>query len=244
VSRFSASWHLQVQEADVTQSFPRIALLAAALTAVVAAEAGAQDLQRRSRSLVPATFPRWDASGSIGFLTARTSDTRTSWGEWDQKADYRFDLGRYWSTHLKTDVAVATSNPWDDYESEVVSIPGVPRAYAYNTIDRQLHSVAPAVTWQFRENTFMHPYVSGGVKVNVLSEHRYRNADSYRFNGINDPVPDLDERRTVVMARPFVAGGFKSYISRSVFTRTEGRVAFAEDGVRQVSLVIGVGIDF
>jgi hypothetical protein len=228
----------------VTQSVPRIAVLAAALVAAMAAPSGAQDAPTRSRSLAPTTFPRWDASGSIGFLAVKTSDTRTSWGDWEQKADYRFDLGRYWTTHLKTDVAVTTSNPWDDYESEVVPILGVPRGYAYNTVDRQLHHIAPAVTWQFRQNTFMHPYVSGGVKVGILNEHRYRNADTYRFNGINYPVPDLDERRTTVFARPFVAGGFKSYISRSVFTRTEGRVAFAQDGVRQVSLIVGVGVDF
>ena len=226
----------------MTQTFPRIVVLAAVVVASVAAQADAQDT--RSRSLVPTTFPRWDASGSIGFLTVKTSDTRTSWGDWEQKFDYRFDLGRYWTTHLKTDVAVTTSNAWDDYESEVVPIPGVPRGYAYNTVDRQLHHIAPAVTWQFGENSFMHPYVSGGVKVGILTEHRYRNADSYRFNGSSYPVPDLDERRTTVFARPFVAGGFKSYISRSVFTRSEGRVAFAQDGVRQVSLIVGVGVDF
>jgi len=228
----------------VTQSFRRIIVLAAAILAAAGAQAGAQDIAARSRSLVPATFPRWDASGSIGFLAVTTSDTRTSWGDWEQKADYRFDLGRYWTTHFKTDVAVTTSNPWNDYESEVVTIAGVPRAYAYNTIDRHLHTVAPAVTWQFRENTFMHPYVSGGVKINVLNEHRYRNDDTYRFSGVSSPVPDLDERRTVVFARPFVAGGFKSYISRSIFTRTEARVAFAQDGVRQVSVIVGVGGDF
>jgi hypothetical protein len=228
----------------VRQSFPGITVLAATLVAAAAVQAGAQDAPGPSRSLIPATFPRWDASGSIGFLAVKTSDTRTSWGDWQQKADYRVDVGRYWTTHLKTDVAVTTSNPWDDYESEAVAIPGIPPAYAYNTVDRHLHHIAPAVTWQFRQNSFMHPYVSGGVKVGILSEHRYRNDDTYRFGGISHPVPDLDERRTSVFARPFVAGGFKSYISRSVFTRSEGRVAFARDGVRQVSLIVGVGMDF
>ena len=228
----------------MTHSLHRTIVLAAAILAAAGGQAGAQDIAVRSRSLVPATFPRWDASGSIGFLAVTTSDTRRSWAGWEQKADYRFDLGRYWTTHVKTDVAVTTSNPWNDYESDVVTIAGVPRAYAYNTIDRHLHAVAPAVTWQFRENTFMHPYVSSGVKINVLNEHRYRNDDTYRFGGVSSPVPDLDERRTVVFARPFVAGCFKSYISRSIFTRTEARVAFARDGVRQVSIIAGVGGDF
>jgi hypothetical protein len=221
----------------------RIAAVAV-LLAVRAMPASAQDVQIRSHSLVPATFPRWDAGGSIGLLSVTTSESRKSWNGWDQNAEYRFDLGRYWTTHLKTDVAVTTNNMWSDWRSERLPVPGVPTAYAYTQIDRQWFGVAPAVTWQFRENTFMHPYVSGGVKVSVLEEHSFRDATTQRSGAISYPVPGLDERRTLVLARPFVAGGFKSYINRSVFVRTEGRVAFAQDGVRQVSAVIGVGVDF
>ena len=221
----------------------RIAAVAV-LLAVGAIPAGAQDIQIRSRSLVPATFPRWDAGGSIGLLTVTTSESRNSWNGWDQNAEYRFDLGRYWTTHLKTDVAVTTSNMWSDWRSEQLVIPGVPSAYAYTQIDRRLFGVAPAVTWQFRENSFVHPYVSGGVKVSLIEEHSFRDAATQRSGPFGYQVPGLDERRTIVLARPFVAGGFKSYVNRSVFVRTEGRVAFAQDGVRQVSAVIGVGIDF
>lgn len=226
----------------MTQTF-RIAAVAV-LLAVGAMPAGAQHRQIGSRSLVPATFPRWDAGGSIGLLTVTTTESRSSWNGWDQNAEYRFDLGRYWTTHLKTDVAVTTSNMWSDWRSEQLAIPGVPSAYGYTQIDRRLFGVAPAVTWQFRENSFMHPYVSGGVKVSLLEEHSFRGAATQRSGPISYQVPGLDERRTLVLARPFVAGGFKSYINRSVFVRTEGRVAFAQDGVRQVSAVVGVGIDF
>ena len=226
----------------MTPSFTRAAVLAAAIVATLAATAGAQDIQLRSRSLIPAAFPRWDASGSFGILAITTSDSLDPWDGWEQKADYRFDLGRYWTTHLKTDVALTMSNAWDDYE--VLPVPGVPRGYVYDTIDRRLYSVAPAVTWQFRENTFMHPYVSGGVKINALPEHRHRVPGPYPLGTVSDTVPELDERRTVVLARPFVAAGFKSYVSRSVFARTEWRAALAQDGVRQMSLIIGVGIDF
>jgi hypothetical protein len=197
-----------------------------------------------ARSLAPLTFPRWDAGGSFGLLAITTTDTRSPWGGWEQKADYRFDLGRYWTTHLKTEVAVTASNPWENYESERLFIPGVPSPYAYTEIDRQLFTVAPAITWQFRENTFVHPYVSGGVKVGVLQEHRHREATTQRSSGVSYDVPPIDERRSVILARPFVAGGFKSYMSRSVFVRTELRMAFAQDGTRQVSTTAGIGVDF
>ena len=228
----------------MTLSFQRALVLAAASLALAAGTAGAQDVQIRSRSLVPATFPRWDVGGSIGLLTVTTSESRKSWNGWDQNAEYRFDLGRYWTTHLKTDVAVTTNNMWSDWRSERLPVPGAPTAYAYTQIDRRWFGVAPAVTWQFRENTFMHPYVSGGVKVSILEEHSFRDATTQRSGAISYPVPGLDERRTLVLARPFVAGGFKSYINRSVFVRTEGRVAFAQDGVRQVSAIVGIGVDF
>jgi hypothetical protein len=228
----------------VTHSFHRAIVLAAACLTLSAGAASAQNGPTSTRSLVPATFPRWDAGGSIGLLTVTTSESLNSWNGWDQKAEYRFDLGRYWTTHLKTDVAVTTSNMWSDWRSERLPVPGVSTAYAYTQIDRRFFGVAPAVTWQFRENSFMHPYVSGGVKAVLIDEHSFRDATTQRSGTIGYQVPGLDERRTVVFARPFVAGGFKSYINRSVFVRTEGRVAFAQDGVRQVSAIVGVGVDF
>jgi hypothetical protein len=229
----------------MTHSLFRTLTLAGMLAAGAAAPAAAQVPEfRPSRSLVPAAFPRWDAGGSLGFLGVTGDDARVSWEAWDQKFEYRFDLGYYLTTHLKTEVAVSSSSPTTDYETVSLPIPGIPAAYAYNTIERQLHTVAPAVTWQFRDNTFMHPYVSAGVKIGALEEHRHRPAVTQRFGTVSYPVTALDERNTSILVRPFVAGGFKSYISRSVFARTELRLGFAQDGVRQVSVGAGVGVDF
>ena len=197
------------------------------------------------RSIVPAAFPRWDVSGSLGMLNISTDDSGRSWRGWDQRFEYRADVGRYWTTHARTELSVSTSNGWQDYDVAPFPVPGVPGpVYAATDIDRRLTTVAPAFTWQFRENSFMHPYVSGGVKVGILEEHRVRTPDLYRFGPQGIQVPPLDERSTRVLARPFIAGGFKSYISRSVFVRTEGRVGVGPTGPRQVSILAGVGFDF
>ena len=82
------------------------------------------------------------------------------------------------------------------------------------------------------------------MKIGILEEHRLRTPDLYRFGPQGALVPPLDERTTRVLARPFVAGGFKSYISRSAFVRTEGRVGVGSTGPRQVSILAGVGFDF
>ena len=227
------------------QSFARTFILAGAILGAAVAPATAQEVPLRSgRSLVPADFPRWDATGSLGLLVVSAGDTGASWDGWEQKADYRLDVGRYWTPHLKTEVAFSTSNPSRDYDTVRLVVPGVAAAFAYDEIDRQLYTVAPALTWQFFENNFVHPYVSGGVKIGILQEHRYRPAITQRSGAISYSVPAVDERRTLLQARPFVAGGFKSYISRAVFVRTEGRVAFSQDGVRQVSMMAGAGVDF
>lgn len=216
-------------------------ILAGIVAAALAAPAAAQDT---TRSLKPATFPRWDLGGSIGSLTVTNTEIASTWGTWHQKAEFRVDGGYYWTTHLKTDVSVSTSNQWQDYETVRFNVAGIPNAYAFDEITRQLISVSPAVTWQFRENQFMHPYVSGGVRIGLLLERLVRQAETLRSGTLGYTVTPLDERRTEVVARPFLAGGFKSYVSRRVFARTEARLAFAQDGIRQVSVVAGIGVDF
>ena len=234
----------------MTQQFARTFILAGAVLGAAVAPAAAQDGPfPPARSLAPAAYPRWDAGGSFALWSLSNAETKNTWTSWETKAEYRADVGRYWTPHLKTDVAISASNQWHAYESEVFPIPGITgRTYAYIDSDRRLFTIAPAVTWQFRENSLWHPYVSGGVKVGMLQDHRFREGGTYRFGSgagaTSYTVTPLEEERTTVTARPFVAGGFKSYVSRSVFVRTEGRLAFASDGVRQVSAGVGMGVDF
>lgn len=198
-----------------------------------------------TRSLVPAAYPRWDAGGTVAVLAMSASETRSSWNDWDSQGEFRADIGRYWTTHLKTEVAIATSNQWEEFDSVPYPVPGITApTFAYIDYERRLVSVAPAVTWQFRENTFMHPYVSGGVKLGMFREHRTREGGTFRVGSLSYVVTSMDERSTTVTARPFIAGGFKSYVSRSVYVRTEARAAFASDGLSQLALGAGMGIDF
>ena len=232
------------------QLFARTFILAGVVLGAAVVPAAAQDAPfRPARSLAPAAYPHWDVGGGFALWSLSSSETGTTWTNWEAKAEYRADVGRYWTPHLKTDVAISASNRWDDYESVPFPVPGITgRTYAYINSERQLFAIAPAVTWQFRENALMHPYVSGGIKVGMLQEHRFREDGTYLFGSgagaASYTVTPLEEQRTTVTARPFVAGGFKSYLSRSVFVRTEGRLAFASDGVRQVSVGIGMGVDF
>lgn len=79
--------------------------------------------------------------------------------------------------------------------------------------------VSPRATYQSRENVFAHPYVSTGIRLPVLREHRIGDGTAYRGN-----EDSLCRQWTNVLrrwGRPFVAGGFKSYFNERIFVRTE-----------------------
>ena len=228
----------------MTHPYRRL-LVAALLLAVVASPAAAQPVAAQSRSLAPAVFPRWDLSGSLGLMNIAMRRSEEPWrGDWDHKFEYRADVGRYWTTHLKTEFTAGTSNRSDDYEVETFPSGTPSPVYAYTFVERRVTMLGPALTWQFGENAFMHPYVTGGMQVWVVQQHRVRTADTYRYGLSVNLVPPIDERTTSVLGRPFVAGGFKSYISRKAFVRSEARAAFSSRGVRQVSVLAGIGVDF
>jgi hypothetical protein len=199
-----------------------------------------------SRSLVPSDYPRWDISGTIGFLSAKTSELeRVGWSGYEGKVDYHVHVGRYWTTHLKTDIDIGATNAWDDVIPEPLPVPTPPRGgFSYIYVHRRQYVAAPAVTYQFRENTFMHPYLSIGVRVALLREHRVREMLNFPATDVIDGLPPINERRATVQGRPFVGGGFKSYFNRVVFVRSDGQLAFGGGGVAVAALHAGIGVDF
>ena len=165
------------------------------------------------------------------------------WSGWNGNAEVRTDLGRYWTPHFKTGLSVGTAPRFRSYEDAFVIVGGV-RRYAGVDVAARLTTIAPSVTYQFLDNDFMHPYVTAGVRVGVVNVHRTRRASSYLDRGQNVDVPSIDERRTVLNARPFAAAGFKSYINHRTFVRTEALTAFGARGPTQVTLHLGLGVDF
>jgi hypothetical protein len=105
------------------------------------------------------------------------------------------------------------------------------------------------VTWQFRENEWIHPFVQAGVTAD-FDRVTVRTWEQF-FYGARDPgVPlqQLQEARvegpTVTRdVRAAVGGGAKLYFNARAFVRTDGRWTF--DRTRHnIALRLGVGIDF
>src|SRR5262245_2006672 len=193
-----------------------------------------------------AQVPKWDAGGSWGLTFADRRDLK-AFDEADPGASaLNIDFGRYFSTHFKADVGVMWS-PTHYVDVQWIPIPGVPQGYEYlqlAQISIRPTSVSAALTYQFRENEFMHPYLSGGVRVIRQEIHTERYASTLTIRGVRYTVPAIDEHDTSVIARPFVAVGCKSYFNRWVFMRSEWLVALGPRGYSHSTLRIGAGFDF
>ena len=200
-------------------------------------------------------MPRWDATGSVALHNVRSGDAHSDsdglYDYWETNWEPGFQVGRYLTTHLKVEVGVRGPMQYHFYESDRIPLPGVPGRFGPASIDRRVTviSIAPAVTWQFLDNTFVHPYVSGGLDIDLADIHRFRDArsGSITISGatIRYDQPAVDSHEAIVDARPFIAIGTKSYFhSGRWFVRPEIQAGISKSRFAQVSLRLGVGADF
>lgn len=196
----------------------------------------------------PQSFPaetRWDAGASVGLIWGENDrNPRPTSGDDSLNVAYNFDLGRYWTTHLKTDVGVLLTPARELYDYEQLAVPGVPFAYVFTQRDRSVSGFSAAATYQFFENEMMHPYVSGGVQAGLIHEHRYRDRQTNTINRVSYTVPAFDARTTETLLRPFLAAGCKSYFNDRTFVRSELAIAVGPSGFSHATVRLGFGVDF
>jgi hypothetical protein len=218
-----------------------VATAVAALLLSTAAQAQIPSARPAPNAAQP---PTWDAGGSTGLFFMHQSEVAAQHSNaWNGNAEVRADLGHYWTPHLKAGLAVGTAPRFRSYEEGFVIVGGVRRSAGVEVATR-LTTVAPSLTYQFLDNGFMHPYVTGGVRIGLLNVHRTRHSSLYSDRGQTVDVPSIDERRMALNARPFAAAGVKSYLNRQTFVRTEALTAFGPSGAAQVTLHLGIGVDF
>jgi hypothetical protein len=190
-------------------------------------------------------YPLWDVSAGLGVHYVDHHDLSPTESWWDMKAQTRLQFGRYLTQHLKTEVSAAGPTTYDLSETEFFPAGGGPIAgWAHTERTLKVFTVSPSLSYQFFENTFAHPFVSGGVDISIGEDHRSRASSSYVVNRVAYPVTAIDTRETVMFARPFIAAGFKSYFNDRAFVRPEVHTAFGSGGASQVSLRLDVGFDF
>ena len=137
-------------------------------------------------------LPKWDVDASIGaFMMSQqaidneqraANPDRESSDDWTAPA-YGVDAGRYWTQHLKFGVGFVQRRHHNTVDREPVAPAGIPNQSSILVFTKKtmtLATVSAAATYQFRENAFIHPYVSGGAQLAWLREHRFRNQTKRR----------------------------------------------------------------
>jgi hypothetical protein len=213
----------------------QVALVAALIAA--AREASAQTGPR---------LVRGDLSGTAGWLSAGTviSSPRDS-KDWHSSLFGSVSAGWYWTDNLKTEMDVGAGTEVTAYRFQYVVINGRPTYQNSDyTFSRRILGISQQ--YQFLRNAWFHPHLAAGA--NLTWE---RATERFTSVAVGDPIGDprglpwanVEGPRTTFTVRPFVATGFKAYMTPRSFFRTDLRVRF-HGGPDETQVRFGFGIDF
>jgi hypothetical protein len=189
-------------------------------------------------TLAPLDPKRWDASVNVGWLGGDKHAVAERWNDWYDTFATSVDVGRYWGTNVKTELSATLTSDGSVYANEQLAGPGRP-IYISREHSFDVRAVNASATYQFLENTWAHPFVSGGV--HIASERE--RVETLSLGDPFTPVP-MSEARTRVDVQPFLSGGAKFYVTEQGFIRSDLSAAFDARGVSRVWWRIGGGIDF
>jgi hypothetical protein len=218
-------------------SLSRVALLTSVL-AVSAGEALAQPEPRVTRG---------DVTGTIGWLSADTHPSGLyNDDNWANSFFSAASAGWHWTDNLKTEVDVGAGTKARVFSSDRITIEG---RSTYVTTDSKFarRMLGISQQYQFFHNVWFHPHLAAGA--NVTWERRTdRIGPIYLYDDVTRTsrivtLEHNDAPRTSVTVRPFVAAGFKAYMTERTFFRNDLRIAF-RGGPDETVLRIGFGVDF
>lgn len=195
-------------------------------------------------------YREWDVDAGFGFIVADRDEVGAAdetYDEWGGSWIGDVEVGRYWTSHVKTSIGLntGTATSWGGYENVTVA-PGQ-QGTAWLFGETRKTQLVMSGTWQFLDNTFAHPYVSGGARIGFLELQSERS--SYVQVLVNGAwrsynIPVVQRSWHEVRTRPFVAVGSKAYFNERTFVRPEFALMFNQSGTRQWGLRLGFGVDF
>lgn len=210
--------------------------------------AGGHAAAAQSITLSPTVPKQWDFALNFGWLGGNRSDIAEEWDNWSDSFATSIDAGRYWTPHLKSEVSATVTTDGSIYSQEQLIFPGqLSPLFFAREHHFSLTSVRLSAVYQLFENTWVHPFVAGGVQ---LGWERHRIETPFPFVFGRDPqtqipAPLVDgSPRTTFDAHPFVGAGAKFYVGERGFIRTDLSAAFDNHGATHVTWRTGVGVDF
>lgn len=215
---------------------------------VVAALFCASAVSAQTLSLSPERPPRWDTSVNVGWFGGSRALPSPAAPGWYDAAAIDGSIGYYRTPNLKFEVDIGTTGRGSVHVFEVIEIPGLPYGQ-YRGREHHVRSTSLALggTYQFFENRWFHPFVSGGAIVAHETEWAGGSEPFVAYRGPQDrvvlpPLPALSESSTHV--RPFGDVGFKAYLSERAFFRTDLRVSASTRDRASIVWRAGFGRDF
>ena len=220
-------------------------VLAITLAACLTASITAAQEPASAITLRPAAPSRWDVAARITWLGERRTGPSFAWDRWINVASGGGIVGYYWTPHLKTELDFSTSGEDEIYSIEPIALPGTNALFPLQR-DHRFHVATASVglVAQFFENAWFHPFVSGGMEVVREREHVETTFPPVPPRAVTPPIVTEPETLVRHAARPFVATGFKAYVSERAFIRTDVRTSWSTDGLAALGWHSGVGFDF
>jgi opacity protein-like surface antigen len=218
--------------------------LAAAVLAAALLTAGTAAAQQPAISLTPADPAQWDIAGHVGWLGADMPGAGTVGDNRYDTSSAGLSIGRYVTSHLKTEIHGGVTGEGRMYRVEQLPVPGSPPVFRANQHYFQNATIGAGLFYQFFENQWFHPFAGGGVEA-LRERERVEVEPPYAFPpGRVPPVlPAPPPPRLTYSARPFVATGFKWYVAERAFVRSDVQASFSTRGTTHVVWTAGIGAD-
>lgn len=217
------------------------ALLALALVLAPAAT--------EAQNTAPTAAHPWDVAGLVALVASRpeTPDQPGYHDTWLHAGGGALVVGRHLSPHLKLDVELGAAADGRQYLQLPVAVPGlVERLYRPAERFVSHREIGAAVTWQFLDNQWIHPFVQGGFTADV-ERTRLRTWPQTYFGSSSRPTIEIPADPLVTTSdlrvRAVIGGGAKWYVNPRAFIRSDARLALGATG-QHLAFRLGFGVDF
>lgn len=220
---------------------------AAVLLAICLAAATARAQEPgQTVTLVPLGTPRWDAAAHVTWHGEQRRFESDPGDRWFGVAAGGGIVGYHLTPHLRTELDISTAAEGELYSYEAVFLPGATAPlFVQRDHEFRVTTASAGLAGQFFENAWFHPFVGAGIE---LVHEREVIETAFPPFSPRDPraigLPPQSETERRYRARPFVATGFKAYVSERAFIRTDLRTSWAGGGLAALAWRSGVGVDF
>lgn len=196
----------------------------------------------------PGPVVRADVSGVLGWLAVHKEvPAGYDFGDdWQHTALAGVAGGWYWTDHHKTEIELGASTEARSYRSRRIVVNGrLTSEFVESRYSQRVFSIGQQ--YQFFRNAWFHPYVGAGA-AGTFERVTDRADPILVFDDVPGAGRVIRPERTVgprtdVTVAPFVATGFKAYLTPRGFFRSDLRISM-RGGVENVLVRFGFGVDF